>query len=626
MCGIAGIVNRHGTELDDFYIKKCTDAIEHRGPDANGHFVNDDVLFVHTRLSILDLSSKAAQPMSDASERYVITYNGEVYNYRELAEDLGLSNLRSTSDTEVIVEGFAKVGTDLFSKLNGMFALAIYDKQERKVWLARDRLGIKPLYYKLSSDALSFGSEMKVIQCFMDDALDDFNKQSVHEWVYFGNTLGEETLYEGVKRLMPGSFIEFEVDSSQVSVSQYWKPHKPVVGTVKEGCIVAKNRELLENAVKRQLVSDVPIGIFLSGGVDSSAVTAFASKHYEKKLSTYSVGFDFDKGINELPRARSVATHFGTEHHEIHISGVDVADVVEKMIYHHDHPFCDAANIPLFLLCEEVKGKTKVVLQGDGGDELYGGYKRYNTLMNIKKMRFISRIANVANKFLPKNKKHQQRQRYINALLSSPEHELMALLLTVEDKKHSPIDVFSKAFRDEFLCFDPFSRYKKCQSEVANLDITDQMLIVDSQIILPDIFLEKVDRATMASSVEVRVPFLDNDLIKFVQELPSVHKIPNGKQKWLLKKSLEGIVPNDVLYGPKTGFGVPFAYWVEGALRDLLFDNLKRFNDRNPDVIDLKAIADKFNQHKAQQKDYGFLLWKVLNFTLWANQRSIKIQ
>lgn len=628
MCGIAGAIyfpelEPSGTESQ---LIEALDSISHRGPDNAGVYTFENLLLGHVRLSILDLTSQGNQPMCSRSKRYVISYNGEVYNFKQLANKYKLTDLVSSSDTEVILELIELLGIKVIEEFNGMFAFSIVDLQEKKLWLVRDRLGIKPLYLNKTNEGIFFASEMKAIKIIAENRAFELNDSKVHEWLYYGSPLGKETLYKGVETLLPGHYVEINLDSLDVKETCYWKPSLPTNKLVNIDMLIVKNTELLEQAVCRQLVSDVPVGVFLSGGIDSSAITAFASRNYDKRLSTYSVGFDFDKGVNELPKAKALAKKFNTDHHELHISGFDVADVVEKMVHHHDHPFSDAANIPLYLLCESVKDNTKVVLQGDGGDELYGGYKRYNTLGNISKMRLLAKVGGFANQFSHKNKAYWVRQRYINALLAPSEAEMMALLLTVEDKKHSPLQVFSSSFINRISKYDPFIRYRECQSRLAGSPLSDQMALIDSMIILPDIFLEKVDRSTMAASVEVRVPFLDNDLVQFAQSIPNKIKTPGGHQKWLLKKSLDGIIPNEILYGKKTGFGVPFAFWVTNALSSLLFDNLQSFNDRNPNVFDIKQVKRLYEMQKAGTGNYGFLLWKVLNFVLWANKNRIEIK
>jgi asparagine synthase (glutamine-hydrolysing) len=626
MCGIFGIISTKsivGVDVD-----RLRGKLTHRGPDASDIVrLTNNVTFGHVRLSILDLSDAGVQPMTSHCGRYTITFNGEVYNFKCLAKKYGLNNLKSSSDTEVILELFSKIGVKAIPLLNGMFAFAIRDNDTKITVLVRDRLGIKPLYYVTNKTSLSFASEIKSLAEPVEGMLSQLEKNKLHEWLYYGNTLGEKTLLKNVINLTPGSYISVDEQTLMLKHQIYWSPKEPASYTKKDiPALIEENKKLLEQAVKRQLVSDVPIGVFLSGGIDSSAITAFASKHYKGKLKTYSVGFDFDKGVNELAKAKLLANKFGTEHSEMHISGIEVADIVEKMICHHDQPFSDAANIPLYLLCDKVKNTTKVVLQGDGGDEMYGGYKRYHTLGNLPNMKLKACLGDIVNQLMPRNKGYYVRQRYINALKSKDNAKLMALLLTVEDEKQQPSRVFGCEVKAEIEKVSPFQRYYTLQEQYKHLPLNDQMALIDSQIILPDIFLEKVDRSTMASSVEVRVPFLDNDLVEFAQSIPSSLKIPGGHQKWLLKQSLHGIVPDDVLYGKKTGFGVPFGFWVSSALKELLFDNLEQVNIKQPNFFDIDYILKLHQEHITNARDSGFMLWKLMNLAIWINKQGIALK
>ena len=619
MCGIVGIVSSQPLPVDiSAKLARAVISIGHRGPDASGVFVEDRVGLGHVRLSILDLTDAGRQPMLSRCQRYVISYNGEVYNFNELKHQFRLSHLKSHTDTEVILEAFVKAGESIFPFLNGMFAISIFDRETQQLWLARDRLGIKPLYIAQQADQLIFGSEIKALRTLLP-GINSVETCSLGEWAYYGTTLGENTLFKGIHRLLPGHFMRLDLKSFRTSTECYWQPaSKPV--SIKHD-IVRQTRVLLEQAVQRQLVSDVPVGVFLSGGIDSSAITAFASRHYSGSLATYSVGFDYDKGVNELPKAKKIAKRYGTDHHEIIISGMDVADTVQRLVAQHDQPFSDAANIPLYLLCQQIKDKTKVVLQGDGGDELFGGYKRYATLSNIPRMRTLAYVGKLANVFTPKNAGYYKRERYINALLAKPFYKLMALLLTVEDEKQDPTQIFHPYIRKHFVA--PFKRYSVIAELFKNRSPSDQMLLLDSMIILPDVFLEKVDRATMAASVEVRVPFLDNDLVDFCHQLNAEQKIPKGEQKYLLKRALSGIVPDDVLYGQKTGFGVPFGFWLKGPLKELFFDNLSRFTLVNPNLIDSVYVQQRYEEYLSGKKDNSFLLWKLLNLMIWSNQHEV---
>ena len=625
MCGIVGVATATGgmTTLDSAGNRQqALASLHHRGPDAQGQYEDSGIWLAHTRLSILDLSALGNQPMKSANERFVISYNGEVYNFRQLAKQSGLGSLTSSSDTEVVLELFAKIGVEACNLLNGMFAFAVYDTRARKLWLVRDRLGIKPLFYYVDATRLVFASEIKGMRQFIP-AVPTCDMAGLHQWLYYGNPLAGNTLYAGIKQLLPGHYLELDLNSFEYSVGSYWNLRQQENDTDGTPCTarsaINETRRLLEQAVSRQLISDVPVGVFLSGGVDSSAIVAFASRRYAGRLSTYSAGFDFSPDGGELPKARSLAADCGTDHHELHIEGVGVRDLVEKMVYQHDMPFSDAANIPLYLMASEIKGQTKVVLQGDGGDELFGGYRRYSTLHHYFWLRFIAKAALPFFRFEFQSPYYYRARRYVQALSAADLATTMALLLTHEDRLSRPTAVFSRAVRSALLESDPFSRYRDCQQMFRGLDTGDQMSLVDLMVVLPDTYLEKVDRATMAASVEVRVPFLDHDLVDFVTRLPRRKKIPWGRKKWLLKEALRGIVPDHVLSRPKSGLTVPYGKWLQGPLRSLFFDHLSKFENQTPGVLDVAQIRKLYERTKQGQQNHSPLLWKLLNFMVWVN-------
>ena len=624
MCGISGIlslnidsVNAHSA------IEESLDAIKHRGPDHSGVLINENYALGHARLSIIDLSSDGNQPMSDSSGRFTIVYNGETYNYKDLISDVSVdrSSLGSSSDTAVVLEAFKKIGVDLFPKLNGMFAFCIIDNDQNKAWLVRDRLGIKPLYYLIGEDQVAFCSEVKGLKKLCPKHY-DINYDVLAEWSYFGAEFGDKTFHDGICQLLPGHYIEVDLTNMHATKHAYWLPEKDITPIVPTKNIASELNALLNKAVKRHLVSDVPIGVFLSGGIDSSAITAFASINSDVPIKTYSVGFGFDDGVNELPMAARIAEKFKTDHHELVISEYDLIETLETLVDHHDYPFADAANIPLFLLGNAVKNDVKVVLQGDGGDELFGGYRRYQTLKMKPIWRHFSKLSQVVNTFFPNDTPYAQaRNRYINLLNSSSDAELMAQLLTVESKIDDPLNIFSESIRDIISVNSPFSAFERCNERFSNLDLTQKMLFTDTQIILPDIFLEKVDRSTMASSIEVRVPFLDNDLIDFAMGLPSYSKVKGIKKKSLLIKSLRGTLPDFVLDAPKTGFSVPYGRWLKGSLHEYFMEQLDMAKSSSLKLLNFRHIEKLIRMNRQGTRDYSFLLWKVLNLCIWINKR-----
>jgi len=628
MCGIAGSVVRTGFASENSSSReKALSLLSHRGPDAHGECTRGSVWFGHTRLSILDLSKSGSQPMVSEDARFAITYNGEVYNYRELASSLGLTDLHSTCDTEVVLRSFAQIGSSAFRQLNGMFAYALHDQRDNQLWLVRDRLGIKPLYYFLDNERLVFASEIRALLALLGRT-PDCDTSGIHEWIFYGNSLGQRTLYHGICQLLPGHFLRLDLESFKTETTAYWslqeestiarQVHRPTQD------LIATTRNLLETAVARQLVSDVPVGVFLSGGIDSSAITAFASRHHAGRLSTFSAGFDDPHYPDERPKACRVAKHFGTDHHELFIDGRDVAGVVEALIDHHGMPFFDAANIPLYLMAEKVSGQIKVVLQGDGGDEVFGGYRRYATLRMHSLLHAFAGVGRISAVALPASSLRQRILRYCNIFGQKDLGVTIGLLLTAEDLSGKALDVFDVSFRKQIATSDPMARYREVRAHFARLDAGQQMSMVDLSIQLPDIYLEKVDRSTMAHGLEVRVPFLDHDLVDFAARIPGYRKMPYGQKKWLLKKSLRGIVPDFVLDGPKTGFNVPFKHWLMGPLRRHFVDHLELFERANPRVIQRSTIDHKFEITEQGKGDFSSLLWKLYNFTVWANRFKIR--
>ena len=612
MCGICGYISDKNLDID-----AMTETISHRGPDAQGIFKDGELALGHRRLSILDLSQNSNQPMVSQDKRFVIAYNGEVYNFLELKDELkalGVNFIRQ-SDTEVILEGFAVWGIKLFEKLNGMFAFSIYDRKEQKLYIVRDRFGIKPLYYYCEND-LIFGSEIKALIA-SNIIKKEIDYQGFYEYLHFGATLGETTFYKSIKKLEPGHYIEFDIKKRDFRIKKYKLNYeiKPSKDSLQEAII--KTRELFEEAVKRQLVSDVPVGIFLSGGIDSTAITAFATKHYKGKVKTFSAGFDFDKGVNELPLAKEIATKFDTEHYELHIKGESSIEILEDINYYFDQPFGDAANIPLYLMSKEIRGKQKVVLQGDGGDELFAGYHRYIRLHHYKIYKSISKAFPLLKSIIPKSSSKYKGLRFLYALYQSASDKEMAYILSQEMFDEDPAKLFDSKIESNLKAVNPFKRYQYFYKKFKELGAVNAMLFTDTNIILPELYFEKVDRATMANSLEVRVPFLDNDLASYAMSLPGSYKVQGKDKKYLLKEAFRGIVPDRVLFGAKKGFSVPFQYWLRSSLKDYLVDTLSSSPIYN------QKIENLIEEHIKEQKDNGYILWKLLNFAIWIKKSDI---
>lgn len=619
MCGICGIIDFSDQgNFDQEVIGKMVGSIQHRGPNHSDTWTAGGVALGHARLSIIDLSEAGNQPMRTADGRYVMVFNGEVYNFSELREELERDRVqfKGHSDTEVLLNAYVRWGHAVVSRLNGIFAFAVWDNFKRELILARDRFGVKPLYIHQLSNGIVFGSEIKAVLA-SGRVSPDVSVQAMHEFSYFGVALGANTLFEGIRRLEPGHWLR--LNQLECEIRAYWRTEDAVnVGDDFETSTV-KTRGLLEAAVKRQMVSDVPVGVFLSGGIDSSAVTAFASRHYGGTISTYSVGFDFDKGVNELPKARRVAEHFSTDHHELHIEASDMPLVMEELVRCHDEPFSDAGNIPLYLLCRELNCDQRVILQGDGGDELFGGYPRYALLDHFQYWRALSRTRGLLLPF--ESKRIRRLLRILDAFAQDDPALRMAFLLTQDTSRTSFRDILSKNWKARLDETDAFRRYREMAYRLKDLNPVQQMLFCDMNILLPDVFLEKVDKATMAFGIESRVPFLDNDLVDYVMGIPSSIKVRGNNPKRLLKKAMRGILPDNIIDSPKTGMGCPNSYWLSSSLYEYarcVFEDVVKSSDS---FFERTALIRLLEKHKVNPSDQsGFILWKALNLSIWRKQ------
>jgi len=594
--------------------------IAHRGPDAEGVFVGGGIALGHRRLSIIDLSEAGAQPMTLGA--VTVVYNGESYNFRELRRELESVGraFRGHSDTEVLLHAYDVWGLDGLVRLEGMFAFALWDGARGRLVLMRDRLGIKPLFYSWSGDRLAFGSEIKAVLAAgdVDRSVDD---QALSEYLWYGNAFEDRTIYRGVRALQPGH--QLVVENGQLRTRAWWRIENwltadPSTFDAQQAAIAV--RSAVDEAVGRQLVSDVPVGIFLSGGVDSSSIAAAAVVANGQRLKSYAVGFDYEQGVNELPKARQVADAFALDHTELCVSGASLENVIDELVRAHDEPFADAANIPLYLLAQALGGAVKVVLQGDGGDEMFAGYRRYSILGSQRAWRW---WPNAINPFLHAmgGAVGARLARLGAAAGSADPATRMALLLTVETLFDPPTEVLVAPMR-EYLGTrtDPFLAFRRCAARFERHDAVQQMLLTDITLQLPSQFLAKVDRATMAHGLEARVPLLDERVASLAVGMPAALKVRGAEKKIVLRNAMRDRLPAPILDGPKTGFGVPFGHWLRSPLytltRDAIMDGAftRRFG------FDTLRLEHLLEQHKAGQRDRGFLLWKLLQLSLWSRQ------
>jgi asparagine synthase (glutamine-hydrolysing) len=617
MCGIAGVVDFAAALRLTREVEAAVASIAHRGPDSRNVWCDGPVALGHARLSIIDLSSAADQPMIGCDGQVAVVFNGEIYNYRELRAELVARGhtFRTSSDTEVLLEAYLHWGDQAFHRLNGMYAFAIWDGRTRQLTLVRDPLGIKPLFWVHTGTRLEFGSEIKAILAMHPDARWQIDPQALHEYLWFGNALGSGTMFGGIRRLEAGECLTF--DHAGVRRRRLWCIADAPEVRDDFGTATRRVRDLLEAAVSSHLVSDVPVGIMLSGGIDSSAIATFAARASVSRLSTYSVAFDFEDA-GELPAAAKLARQLGTEHHELFVKAEEIATLVTTLVRCHDEPFADAANIPLYLATRQLGASVKVLLQGDGGDEMFAGYRRYQLLGLRAPWRTLRTMSTAV---IPRGLDLPVAVRRVLRMweaLGAPDPLRMALLLTMDSERHLPGQILGADMRQRMQGVDPFRRYSDVLQALPPVtDDVQRMLWTDASILLPDTFLDKVDRSTMANSVEVRVPFLDIELAKYALRLPAEYKVQGRQRKRVLRQALRGIVPDEVLDRPKRGFGVPYGRWLRKNLHEFMQTYARESRAVSDGLLDGRRVAQLAEEHRRGRRDHGFLLWKALQLAIW---------
>lgn len=630
MCGLAGFVDSKGMWSEDD-LRRMANSIVHRGPDDEGisvvNFHGVKIGMAHRRLSILDLSPLGHQPMELDNLRVV--YNGEIYNYREIRKELiqfGFS-FSSDSDTEVLLRAFQHWGIQCLGRFIGMFAFAILDTNKRKLWLCRDRVGIKPLYYSYRNNGLLFGSEIKALAAANDANL-SLDSNSLTDFLRYGYTVGEFSIYTEVKKVKPGHYIEYDLKSLTGLESKYWcvdEFYKGSTLVTDENLLLEELEELITSACKYRMVSDVPVGVFLSGGYDSSLVTALIQKNISQPLKTFTIGFA-EKSHNEAPFAAEIANYLGTDHHELICTEQDALALIPNLPYFFDEPFGDSSAIPTMLVSALAKQHVTVALSADAGDEVFGGYTRYENILNNAQIlsRFPKSVRKQfggllscfpTGKLTQLLKKGRYEQIAPNAIDILSENNLHEALLRIGSRR-----IASKNL--EKLLAIPTS-YRANQFDTALNDFEmpisplHQLMLIDYKTYLTDDILVKIDRAAMSVSLEGREPLLDHRIIERVATLPENHKIRSGNKKYLLKKIAERHIPTSLLDRPKKGFSIPINNWMRNDLRPLLRDMLS-FNRISQQGIfeasEVERIVNKFYLGNDQNAE---LIWFLLMFQMW---------
>jgi len=646
MCGIAGLIERKSTP-PAAELKAMGEAmaatLAHRGPDDRGVWVDaeEGAVLAHTRLAIIDLSPAGAQPMVSSCGGFVLCYNGEVYNAAELRAELEGNGraFRGHSDTEVIVEGCAEWGVEATVKrLIGMFALALWERRAGRLTLVRDRLGIKPLYWGRQGDRFLFASELKAFTA-LPGWRGEIDRDALAAYMRLGYVPAPQCIYRGINKLEPGTLLTLEPDrNADPELGRYWSLEEVVAEARREPLDLSDGEardaleSLLGDAVKRRMVADVPLGAFLSGGVDSSTTVALMQAHSSRPVRSFTIGFH-ESGYNEARHAKEVASHLGTDHTELYVTPQETQDVIPKLPTIYDEPFADSSQIPTFLVSQMTRESVTVALSGDGGDELFGGYNRYaQGALAARIARTLPMPARLAL------------QRALTALPPPAWDKLFRLVPAsarprmAGDKIHKFAVVLAEDemgyYRHLVSQWDGAWSLVKGAGEPKGLyqdeaimkrfdDHVAWMQFIDTLTYLPDDILTKVDRASMAVALEARVPMLDHRVVEFSWRLPMSMKIRNGQGKWLLRQVLYRHVPKSLIERPKMGFGLPVSEWLRGPLKAWCEDLIAPDALERAGFLDPAPIQQKWREHLGGARNWQYFLWNVLMFEAWRRENGL---
>lgn len=634
MCGIAGIVafdNIVGAEQ----LKNMAACLAHRGPDDFGHWISDDgrAGFAHRRLSILDLSAMGKQPMHSASGRYVVCYNGEIYNFEALRVQLDRlapdAAWRGNSDTEVLlacIEAWGLAAT--LPKLVGMFAIALWDRQDSRLFLARDRLGEKPLYYGIVGRSLLFASELKAIRAVTGSAL-EIDRVSLADYMRFGYVPAPRSIYRGIHKLPSAHYVSISLDAPSLGpVQAYWQTPPPgdlesqALASESDASLVSLVQHTLEQAIALQTVADVPHGAFLSGGVDSSTVVAIMQAQSRRPVRTFTVGFD-DAALNEAPFAAAVAAHLGTEHTEMFVTAKDALAMIDSLPQVYDEPFADSSQIPTLLVSRLTRQHVTVALSGDGGDELFAGYPRYQMVAGLwQRAAGVPRAARLGAASALRSLSPQNWDRLFGWMPASARR-------TVNGRRLHHLAGMSDSASLDDMYTRLMTRWQPEDQIVlgaqpsaalalpAGEDDIDALRRWDIAQYLQDDLLVKVDRASMNASLETRAPMLDHRLVELALRLPRRMLIRDGVGKWVLRQVLDRYVPRALIERPKAGFEVPLAEWLRGGLKPWAAALLEPARIRRGGFFDADKVQQAWQQHQSGTADRALHLWHILMFEMW---------
>ncbi|MET0012468.1 MAG: XrtA/PEP-CTERM system amidotransferase [Sedimenticola sp.] len=621
MCGIVGIFNLTGSNaINRDLLHRINETQYHRGPDEGGIHIEPGIGLAHRRLSIIDLSS-GQQPLFNEDGSVVVTYNGEIYNFKELMRELkDLGHVFKTHcDTEVIVHAWEQWGESCVKRFRGMFAFAIWDRNKKILFLARDRLGIKPLYYtRLENDQFVFSSELKAIQ--LHPALkDEYDPYAIEEYFAFGYIPDPRTIFKNVKKLPPGHTLTLQFGHALPEPVEYWDVPFNTVKTGTEEDISNELIDRLEEAVKIRMVAEVPLGAFLSGGVDSSAVVALMARNSNNPVNTCSIGFG-DPKFNETEFAELVADRYKTNHHLDQVESHDF-NLIDKLAQLYDEPYADSSAIPTYRVCQLAKRRVTVALSGDGGDENFAGYRRHRWHMLEEKIRgpipgMIRRpVFGLLGHFYPKMDWAPKVFRAKTTFQAIARDSYDAYLNSVSVIPHELREkIFSDSFKSQLNGYRAVEVFEAHAKRAPSDDPLSLIQYLDMKTYLPGDILTKVDRASMAHALEVRVPILDHEFVEWVSGLSPDIKLRKREGKYILKKSLENHLPNDVLYRSKMGFGVPISSWFKNELRERVRESVLSERLLDSGVFDGKYLKKLVDDHQSGKRENSAALWSLLMF------------
>jgi len=644
MCGIVGKYSFKQIPVSNDLLHAMCDVIVHRGPDDEGYYINGNIGLGMRRLSIIDLQT-GNQPIHNELKDIWIVYNGETYNCPELRAELERKGHKfyTRSDTEVIVHCYEEYGDECVSKLNGMFAFAIWDERRRRVLLARDRLGIKPLFYTVSDDSLLFASEIKSI--LQDRTVKrEVNLHALHNFLSLNYIPHPDTIFKGIYKLPPGHILTCDGEG-RIEIKEYWdvrfgtgerkevehaaglleRARLPVLRRRKrksEEEYAEELRERLKESVRLRLLSDVPLGVLLSGGIDSSSIAALMSSLVDEPIKTFSIGFE-EKSFNELEYARIVANMYGTEHHEM-IVKPNAAELLPKLVWNFDEPFADSSAIPTYLVSKMAREHVTVVLSGEGGDEVFAGYETYAA---YRAAELYSKIPRLIRKKLIRPLVHSlpvstkkvsfdyKAKIFVDSDDLSPErrHYWWKQIFSEYAKKQ----LYSQEMLSGNLFEDSFQEFARYFDKNNAVDMLNKILYVDTKVYLANDILVKSDRSSMANSLELRVPMLDHNVVEFAASIPPELKLNGFQKKYILKKAMEPLLPKKILYRKKKGFSIPAPSWLRNELKEMVLDVLSPAQLKRTGYFNPEYVKELLNQHFHLVKDNSRPIWGLLMFMLW---------